>query len=260
MRPELASRLTETTYEKFSAAISQEIKQFVDEREKTHVLINNEDQKTIVAINAYLARENTSGEILRQDLKIILRDRYGYFGRFRFRNTLPRKLEALRKRPEFLPAALRRGDAKIRHPSIQMLQLQQHVQTLELEKKATLREVKQLAEELKASKADELILLEEKTHLEKQLFLQKQDVVELQQQCHELRVLLLQSRISVPSHLKEPIQSPSCTNTEHPQKAWSYTQAQSMSPAVFRKDVLRTETPLSTPPLGVIPSAQTTFS
>lgn len=266
MRFELASQLKITTYQEFSDAISSEIKVFIESQEKLSSEISNDDQKAIAAIREYLARENTSGEILRQDLKTILRDIYGYFGRFR--KSLPRRLEALRIKTEFMPSALRRGDAQAKHPTSQMLQLQQQLQTERSEKEAVLHELKKLSSELKASTDEQLILMEDNAALEKKLILksaaeelQKRRELELFEKCEALRALLLQAGISIPSHLLEPMPSPSRTISEHDakNKHWSWKKAeQGVSPTVFKKDALsKGHLPL---PSGLTDTLQPVFS
>lgn len=208
MRTEALLRMT--SCEAFIKAINHEIhlfkQQYTDEKN-----IPERDKQAIKTIEEHLTRGISSGVILRQDLKIILRAHYGYARRFWF--SLARRFEALRKKPEFSLEALQRGDARPPDDGIRM----------QLEKQKMENQL--LTEQLKKKTA--------------QLVDAWGRIDEFQEKYSLLCTLVQRSGVTLPEHLlleAQPITIPSRTLSEYPASDRSKLSSHfgnPLSPALF---------------------------
>lgn len=200
----MRTQLQITTFSVFMAAILEDIMEYEAATASQQQTLSVKDAKAIESIKHHFKTGGiANGEILRDDLKIILRGVYGVIGRFFY--TFARRMEAIRNHPEFTRAALRRGDWK----KTQVIDL---FNRLEEERKAK----QDLREELKIvmkkqSEADLEIdqLIQENT----QLKTDKEKIIqENENKLKRIRNYMNSIGVAVPDWMSSTVDTPRCVS------------------------------------------------
>ena len=204
MKPELTLKLKPTTRAEFATAIISLLDEYINEAQLQNRKLSNIDEQAIDYIRKYI-ESGISGESLRANLKIIMRDFYGRIGRFFY--DLPKRIEALRNRENFSAAKLRWGDSPDILLKSQLAASQAHNHQLT-------EENQQISTALRETMQDYTAALEE--------------IETLKSENYELRELIKKSGFILPASLSSTVvdEKPSIEEKEKKEKLslWSDQQ------------------------------------